>query len=307
MKRVLVTGAYGFLGRYTSRKFNLEGYQVTAMGHGKWYPEEYSKWGIDVWVESTITFETLININKEFDVIVHCGGSGSVGYSESNPYEDFQKSVQSTLSILEYIRLRCPNCKFIYPSSVAVQGNLPDQPITEDIISNPISPYGFHKKIAEELCLSYNINFKLNVGIIRFFSIYGAGLQKQLLYDACKKIDNCNGQDVVFWGTGKETRDWIHVEDAVSLIYYMSENVRGLDIVNGGSGRRVEIAEVLDLIKAEFDANVTIGFNNEIRLGDPKYFWADLSRSLNYDWQPKMELSEGIANFVEFYKKAKHD
>lgn len=306
MKKVLITGAYGFLGRYTTKKFKQEGCHVTAMGHGKWYEDEYSIWGIDVWVESTITFETLINMNRKFDVIVHCGGSGSVGYSESNPYEDFQKSVQSTLSILEYIRLRCPSCRFIYPSSVSVQGNLPDKPINEKQISNPISPYGFHKKIAEELCLSYNINFKINIGIIRFFSIYGDGLKKQLLYDACKKIDNCEGKEVIFWGSGSETRDWIHVEDAISLIYKMSEKIQGLDIINGGSGIRIEIAEVLDLIRSQFQSDVKIEFNNEVRLGDPKYFWADLSRSIEYDWRPKKRLDEGIASYVKYFKKQKY-
>src|SRR5690606_1092762 len=100
------------------------GNYIIGIGHGKWYKEEYSQWGIDEWYETTITFEALMNINRKFDLIVHCGGSGSVGFSYGNPYEDFQKSVQSTLSLLEYIRLQNPDCKFIYPSSPAVQGNL---------------------------------------------------------------------------------------------------------------------------------------------------------------------------------------
>ncbi len=306
MKKVLITGAYGFLGRYTAKNFKLEGYQVTGMGHGKWYEEEYAKWGIDTWVESTITFETLMNINQQFDIIVHCGGSGSVGYSKSNPYEDFQKSVQSTLSVLEYIRLRCPQCKFIYPSSVAVQGNLPDMPITEDIISTPISPYGFHKKIAEELCLSYHKNFGLNIGVIRFFSIYGAGLQKQLLYDACKKITNGKDLEVTFWGTGEETRDWIHVDDAVSLIHQLAAQVEGYDVINGGSGVRVKILEVLNLLKTEISTSSKINFNNEVRDGDPRYFWADVSHTKEYNWHPKVSLTEGIASYVNYYKNLKN-
>src|SRR4051812_41422065 len=107
MKQVLITGAYGFLGRYAARKFKQENWNVSGMGHGKWHKSEYNKWGLDHWYETTITFEALININKKFDLIVHCGGSGSVGFSYENPYEDFQKSVQSTLSLLEYMRLQC--------------------------------------------------------------------------------------------------------------------------------------------------------------------------------------------------------
>ncbi len=106
MNSVLITGAYGFLGRYTAKNFKEKGYSVTGIGHGKWYFDEYRDWGIDEWYETTITFESLMNINKEFDVIVHCGGAAAVSFSYENPYEDFQKSVQSTLSILEYIRLK---------------------------------------------------------------------------------------------------------------------------------------------------------------------------------------------------------
>src|SRR5690606_26131841 len=98
MRKILITGAYGFLGRYTSMEFKKNGDYVVGLGHGKWYAEEFNKWGIDKWVESTITFEALMNINDQFDIIVHCGGSGSVAFSYENPYEDFQKSAQSTLN-----------------------------------------------------------------------------------------------------------------------------------------------------------------------------------------------------------------
>jgi len=303
--KILVTGAYGFLGRYTAKYFKQKGHHVTGMGHGKWYADEFSKWGIDNWVESTITFETLININEIFDIVVHCGGSGSVHYSTVNPYEDFQKSVQSTLAVLEYIRLKCPECKFIYPSSVAVQGSLPDLPIKESTSSTPISPYGFHKKIAEELCTSYHKNFGVTVGVIRFFSIYGAELQKQLLYDACKKIQNSTTSDVLFWGTGKETRDWIHVEDAASLIYTFAIKSTSIDTINGGSGNRIEIREVLELLKDEMGAVLDIKFNGEIREGDPRFFWSDNSKTKNYGWQPSISLLEGIKSYVKYFKQIK--
>lgn len=302
--KVLITGAYGFLGRYAAREFKLQGCHVIGIGHGRWYQEEFIKWGIDEWIESTITFEALINSNHIFDVIVHCGGSGSVGFSKINPFEDFQKSVQSTLAILEYIRLRCPGCKLIYPSSVSVQGNLSDMPIKEDVIADPISPYGFHKKIAEELCKSYTINYGLKVGVIRFFSIYGEGLQKQLLYDACKKIFfSAKEKEVIFFGTGKETRDWIYVTDAASLIYKMAVKVDNFDIINGGTAIRVEIAEILEMVKKEYGSSVQIKFDGSVREGDPIYFWSDMSKAKNYDWKPRISLSEGIKMYVRYFKQ----
>lgn len=301
MKNVLITGTYGFLGRNVAKEFKSAGYHVVGIGHGKWYEDEYSKWGINEWYETTITFEALLNINKKFDLIVHCGGSGSVGFSHDNPYEDFQKSVQSTLSLLEYIRLQAPNCKFVYPSSPAVQGNLGNVPIKEDMSATPVSPYGFHKKIAEELCLSYHKNFHIDIGVIRYFSIYGNGLKKQLLWDACRKISQAD--EVTFFGTGKETRDWIHVTDAASLLRIFSEKLGGFEIINGGSGTSVQIDKVISLICKYFGKQVNVKFNGTAKEGDPVYFWADNSKALELNWRPKVNLESGLENYVAYFKE----
>lgn len=303
--KILVTGAYGFLGRYTAKKFKEEGYHVTGMGHGKWYAEEYEKWGIDNWVESTITFDALMNINTKFDVIIHCAGSGSVAFSRQNPYEDYQKSVQSTLSLLEYIRLQNPKCKFIYPSSPAVQGNLGNIQIEEEMSASPVSPYGFHKKIAEELCQSYNTNFNVAIGIVRFFSIYGEGLKKQLLWDACRKIDLSD--KVVFFGTGKETRDWIHVSDAVELLYVLNENLQDCVVINGGCGKSLEIEYVISKLAKNFDKEMNISFSGEIKEGDPIHFWANMDKANKLGWQAKINLEDGLLSYVNYYKSLKND
>jgi len=306
-KTVLVTGAYGFLGRYTAKAFNEAGYHVTGIGHGKWHEYEYNLWGIDNWYESTITFEALININKIFDVIVHCGGSGSVSFSYQNPYEDFQKTVQSTLSLLEYIRLYSKNSHFIYASSPAVLGDLGDKKITEDDPSNPVSPYGFHKKAAEELCFSYNKNFDLKISIIRYFSIYGVGLQKQLLWDACLKIKNSTAE-IAFFGTGEETRDWIYVTDAASLVIAITNSQQEtIQIINGGTGIKTTVNDTLNLLVKLYNKRVNIKFNKVTKAGDPKFYHADISKATLSGWAPQIHLEEGLLQYLDFFKKLMND
>jgi UDP-glucose 4-epimerase len=302
---ILITGAYGFLGRYVAKEFKNQGDYVAGIGHGKWDREEYSRWGIDDWYETTITFEALLNIKHEFDIIVHCGGSGSVGFSWKNPYEDFRKSVQSTLSILEYIRLHNPRCKFIYPSSPAVQGNLGHVQIKEDMVSTPVSPYGFHKKIAEELCLSYHHNFSIDIGVIRYFSIYGDGLKKQLLWDACTKINESD--EVSFFGTGKETRDWIHVSDAASLLYQFSTKLEGYEVINAGSGIETPIYEIINFLCEYMNKPIDVKFNAVVKEGDPIHFWADTTKALRLGWKPKVNLDEGLENYVKYFKEFMND
>jgi len=300
MKKILISGAYGFLGRNIAKEFKKHGDYVVGIGHGKWDYDEFSKWGIDEWYETTITFEALLNIKHKFDIIVHCGGSGSVGFSWENPYEDFQKSVQSTIAILEYIRIQNINCKFIYPSSPAVQGNLGHIQIQESMVSNPVSPYGFHKKIAEEICLSYYKNFNINIGIIRYFSIYGNGLQKQLLWDACKKIHKSN--EVVFFGTGNETRDWIHISDAATLLYTFSTKIKGYEVINGGTGIETPIYRIIDLLNTYMGKQVNIKFNGITKEGDPLHFWADIKKAKSLNWKPLIGISKGIKDYVTYFK-----
>lgn len=304
MKNILVTGAHGFLGRNVARHSQRSGYNVIGIGHGKWDKEEYSNWGITEWYESTITVEALLNINQQFDLIIHCGGGGSVAFTYENPYEDFQKSVQSTLALLEYIRLQYPDCKFIYPSSPAVQGNMGDIQIREDMEASPVSPYGSHKKIAEDLCRSYHNNYGISIGIVRLFSIYGEGLRKQLLWDACRKIQQSNGS-VEFFGTGNETRDWLHVSDAADLILKFSQTLSHYHVVNGGSGIKTQISDVLELLRTYFDKSVRIEFNGRVKPGDPLHYWADSEKARSLGWEPAITLDEGIKRYVTFFREDK--
>jgi len=301
-KKILVTGAFGFLGRHTAKHFKSLSYSVYAIGHGAWEEEEQAKWGIDHWLSADITLDNLKSINVEFDVIVHCGGGGSVAYSIQEPMKDFQRSVQSTLAVLEYMRLYNAGARLIYPSSPAVQGVHDNTPIKEDDASHPVSPYGVHKKIAEDMCLSYKNHFGINVSIIRFFSIYGDYLKKQLLWDAANKLIK-NTEEAVFWGKGDETRDWVHIDDAVSLIEILSEVSSMPIILNAGKGEKYTILDTLNILRDALDVDTLIAFNAQAREGDPKYYWADIAKAKSIGWKPKVSFEDGVRRYAKWFKE----
>jgi len=303
MKTVCITGAHGFLGRHTAKLFKAKGYRVIGVGHGEWGFDNPSGFGIDKWIESDVDFTTLSKIDDKIDLVVHCAGGSSVGYSVEYPFQDFSRTVISTANVLEYIRLHQPKAKLIYPSSAAVYGKKNnDKPIKINDRLDPLSPYGFHKKMAEDLCLSYSKNFDISVAIVRFFSIYGPGLQKQLLWDSCNKFFSKEGR-VEFFGTGDETRDWIQVSDAASLIYFMAQSGKKYTIVNGGYGKAVTIKEITLSLAAFFGNNIEIDFNRQSREGDPKHYWADISCAKEFGWQPLINIGDGLAEYANWYKK----
>jgi UDP-glucose 4-epimerase len=301
-KKVLITGAFGFLGRNAARYFKDNGYKVFGIGYGKWKSGEEKKWGIDNWKTGEVNLKNLSKYSVKFDLIIHCAGGSSVGYSMAEPLRDFQLTVDSSVVILEFMRLKCPKSRLIYPSSAAVYGEKPDKMIRENDLLSPVSPYGFNKKIVEEMCELYSKNFGLNISIIRFFSLYGVGLKKQLLWDACEKVRKEKSK-VYFFGTGKETRDWLNVKDAASFFFAVSKSNRKFEIINGASGKRVETGEVLEILKRNYGKDVKINFIKREKPGDPKYYHADISRAKGLGWLPKIDLESGISEYVNFYKE----
>lgn len=299
IKTILVTGAKGFVGSNTAKYFKSLGYETYGIGHGDISTVELLEFGLDHWKNSEITIGSINEYSIQFDLIIHCGGSGSVGFSVENPYYDFKKTVDGTLEVLEYMRLFSPRSHLIYPSSPAVQGEHPDAPIDEGFLGKPCSPYGYHKKIAEELCKSYSEKFELKISVVRLFSVYGIGLKKQLLWDAVNKISSSR-EHAIFWGTGQETRDFIHIGDVVKIFEALTCQTDDFTIINGGSGKKIAISDVVKKINFLLDHDVEILFNNKISHGNPIYYWASIARLESIFKGDFKDIDQGLAEYVRW-------
>jgi UDP-glucose 4-epimerase len=299
-KRVLITGACGFVGRHISRSYADDDWEVVGIGHGTWNKVEWRRWGIDEWHSADVTLDSLITYAGEPDAVVHCAGSGSVTFSMSKPYQDFQRTVETTISVLEYARLYAPFTRIVYPSSAGVYGMVYKLPIAESDLLHPTSPYGVHKYLAENLCDSYAKHFNISVAVVRLFSVFGAGLRKQLLWDASQKITRGENS---FFGTGEEIRDWLHVKDAASLLTTATQHASTeCPIVNGGSSIGVTVREVLTQLFAEYGRDDLPIFSGMARAGDPPGYVADISLARRWGWQPKIELRQGLREYAEWFK-----
>lgn len=300
-RHVLVTGACGFIGRHVARHFAAAGWLVTGIGRGSWAPAEWRLWGIAEWHAADVTLESLLSHAGRPDLIVHCAGSGSVGYSMSNPYQDFQSTVSTTAALLEFVRLHAPHARVVYPSSGGVYGAAQKIPMAEADIAMPASPYGVHKLVVEQLCASHARNFGVSVAVVRLFSVYGKGLRKQLLWDACQKITRGS---LEFFGTGAETRDWLHVSDAAALLMVAREYAdTTCPIINGGAGVGVTVREVLQELCEALGQSGSPRFSGVARPGDPSHFLADISRARACGWQPTVDWKSGVREYAAWYKE----
>lgn len=296
---VLVTGAYGFVGRHVARALATRGAHVTGIGHGNWGSDEWRRWGLAEWHTADVTLENLITYAGKPDYVFHCAGSGSVGFSMDHPQQDWQRTVSSTLAVLEYLRMQRVGARLVIPSSAGVYGVAAHMPISINTVLKPSSPYGVHKKIAEDLCRSYAQHFGVRSALVRLFSVYGVGIRKQLLWDACVKLSRGVAR---FAGTGSETRDWLHVEDAARLMIIAAQHASTTcPVVNGGSGQAVCIRDVVGLLAARLGNSALPTFSGELRAGDPVHYQADVAEAAAWGWAPQCDQMREMNLYVDWF------
>ncbi len=296
---VLVTGASGFLGRYAAREWSRAGWRVVGIGRDPWDEAEWRAWGLSAWLCADLSLETLSAFAGVPEVVAHCAGGSSVGASFQAPEADFQSTLGTLLAALEFLRLRAPAARLVYPSSAAVYGQVERLPIDEDDPLRPASPYGTHKLMAEDLCRSHARHFGLNVAVVRFFSLYGEGLRKQLLWDACLKFSK---GEAAFLGTGEELRDWLHVEDAARLLRVAAAHADGTcPVVNGASGTGTSVRQVLSLLRSAFPEAPPLAFTSVAKAGDPSAYVASCGKAFAWDWHPAIHLEQALGAYAAWF------
>ncbi|MES1024390.1 NAD-dependent epimerase/dehydratase family protein [Gloeocapsa sp. BRSZ] len=306
---VLITGAAGFLGTYLAQVCVDEGYQIYGIDHK--LPKNPELWTNFIQGStSQVDFKTFLH-NVELSLCFHLAGSALVAYSIQEPFQDFNKLLPGTAKLLEYIVRNQPQCHFILFSSAAVYGNPKVLPISETELPAPISPYGVHKQLAESLLQSYSAIYGITCSILRIFSAYGVGLRKQLFWDILSKYYEQAPQEqqsITLFGTGNESRDFIHGFDIARAAILVGQNPqpKQVQIINIANGQEITIKDAAVNLFKSFPEEVKIHFNNQVRPGDPSRWVADISKLTAMNYKPTIDLSEGLGEYSLWYKNQRY-
>jgi UDP-glucose 4-epimerase len=299
LKTVLVTGVTGFIGRYVAKYFFELGWSVVGIGTSA--AENAPTSSLKKYERLVLPSPLLADLIKgnRPQVCIHCAGRASVPLSVKQPSEDFSANVSCTFNLLETLRLFAPECRLIYLSSAAVYGNPETLPVREEQRLAPISPYGFHKLIAEQLCQEFSFVYGIPTAIVRIFSAYGPGLRRQVVWDISYKV--LTQSLVKLQGTGFESRDFIHVRDVIKAIHIITEKSPFTsNIYNIASAKETTIKELAELIILKFGEESFLEFNGSLTSENPINWRADIENIRNLGFTPQISLDDGISVYSQW-------
>jgi len=299
--RIVITGSNGFIGSNLSAHFHSLGNQVIGIDRPSNIGSNLQKLPGMIYYPMDLPDPLLEDQLREWspDFLIHTAGSSSVPFSVANPHGDFMGSVNNFFQVLDAVRRVAPKCKVLFISSAAVYGNPRQLPVGEHGLIRPLSPYGYHKYYCEQIAEEFHRLYQVKVCCVRIFSAYGPGLMKQVMWAICQKATT--KPIVKLFGTGKETRDFVHINDiahAIQIIINKSEF--SSDIYNLASGIETSIDELAALIVRAVGGTNEIIFSGKTRKGDPTRWKANIEKLSGLGFSPQVALSEGVGDYVKW-------
>lgn len=300
---VLITGGNGFIGHYIAEECIKAGFRAYCIGRNK-FPGTVSWEGF---VPSSLEHAYLTEFFRgiKFKYCFHLAGSSHVPFSIANPYQDFLSLLPGTANLLNFLVREHPDCHLILASSAAVYGNPEELPVKESAQCAPLSPYGIHKLLSENLSCYYSNLYGLRVSAMRIFSAYGNGLKKQLLWDLAKKMFSTEDGIIELFGDGNETRDYIHAKDigrAAMLIAKNAHNV-GFEVFNLANSEEISVKQVADTLVKKSGTKIEVVFNGSRRPGDPIRWKSDSTKLKKLGYSQSIDFNTGAGEYFSWAKK----
>lgn len=278
-RKVLVTGASGYIGGQTMLSLLDQGHEVLAIdnrplpSHLTVLPGPVQFMQNDFAAPSSLEWI----IRSQPEVIIHCAGTSLVGPSLDNPAEYYSNNVMKSLTLLNTMQAYLTNTRIIFSSSAAVYGNPVMTPCQEIDPCEPISPYGESKRMIEQMMVSYHNAYGLGFVALRYFNACGAdsqgrhGQEAEATHIIARVLESVrDDQEFTLYGDKYNTadgtcvRDYLHVED-IARAHVMAMDIDfPAGVYNLGTSSGISNKEIIAL------AQEVTGKTVKVRVGDPR-------------------------------------
>jgi nucleoside-diphosphate-sugar epimerase len=271
--KILLTGAAGGIG-------STLGYFLYKKGHTLTLIDNLRNGYLENLTINDETFGQFYNINicdkniinllkDEYDCIIHLAAITSLPDCETNAVETIDVNVSGTMNILECARAwNVPHV--IFSSTSAVYENNKQKIFSEDLEVNPRLWYSLSKKMAEEICQSYRINYNMTITTLRFFNVFGPRQDihrknPPLINYIVKQI--LNKESPVLHSDGNQRRDYVYVDDVINLIDLCLDK-KPDDTFNVCTGKLISVNEILDCIYEVLGTDIKPMYREASKLWD---------------------------------------
>ena len=322
MKKVLITGADGFIGSHLTEMLVDKGYNVKALSqynsfnNWDWLENINCKNDIDIIPGDIRDPHFCKNITKDVEIIFHLAALIAIPFSYISPESYVETNIKGTLNICQAAKENGIT-RLIHTSTSEVYGTAKYVPIDEKHLLQPQSPYSATKIAADAMAMSFYNSFDLPVTIARPFNTYGPRQSARAIIPTII-TQIASGKKEIKLGDISPTRDFNYVKDCCRGFIMLAEsNMTIGETINIGSNSEISIEQMLNLIKELMSSNVTfMSENQRLRPKKSEVFRLLCDNKKIKDlvsYKPQVDIKDGLKKTIDWIthpenlKKYKHE
>jgi UDP-glucose 4-epimerase len=316
--QITVTGGAGFIGGHLAETFAAEGHDVTVIDSFRpYYDTDLKEHNVEqaraAAAESDGSYElvrgdvrdeeTVRDVIKLADVVYHQAAQAGVRTSAEQPKEITDINVMGTLNVLEAAR-DSETERVVVAGSSSVYGKPEYLPYDEEHPTEPVSPYGVSKLSTDHYARVYNELYGLPTVVLRYFTVYGPRMRPNMAIS--NFVSRCmDGKPPVIYGDGTQTRDFTYIDDVVDANRkLLSTSAADGEVLNIGSGDRIQIVELAREIRDQIDPSLDLVFD-ERHEADAEHTHSECSKAkekIGYD--NDYTISEGVEAYISWHRES---
>jgi UDP-glucose 4-epimerase len=302
MKKILITGATGFIGSAMYNHLQKLGYQIFVIDNLSFGNRDF----INISNENLFIQDILDENNVQIIIakvqpqwVIHLAAIHFIPFCNENPMLSSNTNIIGTRNILR----ACENTKsvekFFFASTAAVYP-ISDIGYKETDPTFPMDIYGLSKIAGEHLCQEFHLRTGVPTIICRFFNAFGPNETNPHLIPAIQEQVNA-GKRIIQLGNLEPKRDFIHTYDMAMAIQFLLEKFNeGIDVFNLGRGIEYSVVEIVKAFEDAIGESITIEVNPaRVRKVERMHLLADISKISDFTgWKPKISITEGIKTLI---------